>query len=165
MALSKSTADAIVAAVAADGACLRAITPNPVLDKFGELQNPLASKVLELTGTAGSARNIAMILAGKGPGDPVFDDRICLGIVAVTVKAIHGAMRARKLPDVRSCSGLHRRHWGVEHEATWIRAADDAEYVFDWHATLKPRNPLISKAEDWMVARNAIPYTFFKGFA
>jgi hypothetical protein len=165
MALSKSTADAIVAAVAADTACLRAITPNPTLDKFAELTNPLTSTVLELTGAAGSVRNFAMILAGKGPGDPVFDDRICLGIVAVTVKAIHGAMRASKLPEVRACSGLHRRHWGVEHEATWIRTADDSEYAFDWHATLKPRDPLISKAEDWVVARNAINYVFFKGFA
>jgi hypothetical protein len=164
MALSKATASVVVETVANDAACLRAISPNPKLDRFAELQNPLTSTVLQFTGTAGSVRNFAMILAGKGPGDPVFDERICLGIAALTVKAIHRAMRAGKLPDVRSCSGIHRRHWGVEHEATWVRTADDGEYVFDWHATLKPRDPRLSKATDWMEARNAINYVFFKGF-
>lgn len=164
MALSKSTADVIVETVATDGACQRAITPNPALDRLGDLQNPLTSTFLEFTGTAGAVRNFAMIMALKGPGDPVFDERICLGITAVTVKAIHRAMRAGKLPAIRSCSGVHRRHWGVEHEATWLRAADDSEYVFDWHATLKPRDPRISKLDDWMAATNAINYVFFKGF-
>jgi hypothetical protein len=165
MSLSKAAADRIVLAVASDSTCLKAITPNPTLDKIGEWTNPLSSKVIEFTGTAGSLRNAFMMLAGKGPGDPVFDERICLGIAAVSVKAIHGAMRAGNIPEVRSCSGTHRRHWGIEHEATWIRTADDGEYVFDWHATLKPRNPMISKIDDWMEAKGAVPYVMFKGFA
>ena len=164
MTLSKNTADQIVAAVAADTACQKAIVPNPTLETLADWTSPGASLVLEFGGLAGGVRNFAMIMRGLGPGDPVFDERICLGIAAVTIKAIHKAMRAQQISGVASCSGIHRVHWGVEHEATWIRTTDDGEYVFDWHSTLRLKDPRISKASDWMVAGSAVNYVFFKGF-
>lgn len=159
--LSKAVAGKIVHAVASDPRCQKAIQPLPQADVLA----PVADLALRFTHTAGAVRNAAMLLQGKGPGDPEFDQKICLGIVAVTVKAIMDAVRARRIPEVLSVSGTHRVHWGVHHEATWVRMADDTEYVFDWHATLKVRDPAISKADDWLQARRAINFVLFQGFA
>jgi len=41
---------------------------------------------------------------------------------------------------------------------------DGSIYVFDWHATLKIRDPVISKLEDWRKAENAVNYVLFLGF-
>ncbi|MBK7708255.1 MAG: hypothetical protein IPJ30_21510 [Acidobacteria bacterium] len=90
--------------------------------------------------------------------------KLCLGIVAATVKPLILAVRQGKLPGVHTAGAVSRVHWGVDHTATWIRMEDGSEYAFDWHATLSIRNPAISKAADWEVARNAISYVFFAGF-
>jgi hypothetical protein len=159
MAISMEAAKKIVNAVAADARCCKAIEPNP----NGVYYNPIGTWALEFTQSAGGVRNLQMIFAGKGPGDEDFDRKICLGIVAQTVTAIHAAMKAQQLPEVRSCSGIHRVRWGIHHESTWVRMADDTEYVFDWHATLRVRDPAISKVSDWMDG-NAVNYVFFQGW-
>lgn len=87
-----------------------------------------------------------------------------IGIALVTSKAILNAISRGKLPEVHGSNTTHRIHWETHHEATWIRMKDDSEYIFDWHATLKVRDPAISKVEDWMIAKTAINFVLFSGF-
>jgi hypothetical protein len=129
------------------------------------LSKETARKIVE----AGSVRNIPLVAKGIIQGKNLEDDpeataKLCIGITAVTVKAIHNAIRQSKLPEVHGCSGTHRVHWGVHHEATWIRMKDGSEYVFDWHATLKINDPVISKADDWQNGRTGINFVLFAGF-
>jgi hypothetical protein len=155
MSLSVETATMIVNAVAADGACKNAVQPSPIFDTLFAV--PMLG--LEVTGLAGSARNLAMIFQGKGAGDKDFDEKICLGIAMVTANAI----RKAGIPGIRSVATAHREHWGVHHEGTWIRMTDESQYVFDWHATLRVRDPLISTFDDFMLATNATHFALFSG--
>jgi hypothetical protein len=161
MALSRNVAQKIIDVVAADAECWRAIDPNP--NKYDPLR-AVGQKVAEFAQISGGLRNAAMLAAGKGQGDEVFDRKICLGIALVTQKAILKAVTARQLPEVLSCAGLHRVHWGIHHQATWVRMADDTEYVFDWHATLNVRNPSISKAPNWLKGEKGVLFWWFLGF-
>ena len=155
MTLSRDVANKIVNAVASDPVCKKAIQPSPVFDLlFG---GPMLA--LELTGTAGSARNAAMLLQGKGPGDQDFDEKICLGIALATANAT----RKAAISEVRSVATAHRVSLGIHHEGTWVRMEDDSEYVFDWHATLRVRDPMISTFDDWQQAQNATHFLFFFG--
>ncbi len=164
MALSKETARQIIEVVAADAECRKAIQPNPILD----LLNP-ASGLLEFTHLAGSVRNIPLVLKNilqnkKPEDDAEMTKLLCIGIVVATVKPLVTAIRQKRLPGVFTASAVSRVHWGVDHTATWIRMEDKSEYAFDWHATLKVSDPAISKAEDWMKAKNAVNYVLFSGF-
>jgi hypothetical protein len=162
MALTKQVAQKIVDAVADDSECWRVIEPPASRDPKVRAM----TRVLEYTETAGSFRNVLLMAMGKEPGDPTFDRLICQGVQVVTQKAILKWMRANRLPEVRSCAGAHRITgiFRVHHQATWVRMRDDAEYVFDWHATLRVRNPVISKLPDWLVARNGLLFEQFEGF-
>ncbi len=165
MALSKSTASKIIEVISVDVECRRAIQPKPSLASL----NPITSLLLEFTHTAGSVRNIPLVLKSivekkKPEDDPEMTRRLCLGIVAATVKPLIMAVRQGKLPGVHTAGAVSRVHWGVDHMATWIRMEDASEYAFDWHATLNINNPAISRAADWDAARNAISYLFFSGF-
>lgn len=164
MALSKETARKIIEAVTIDAECQNAIEPNPALQKSLGILNPTTEFLLRFSHLSGSVRNAAMMLQGKYVGDKEFDEKICLGIALVTFKAILNAIKQGKLPEVHTAGSTHRVHWGTHHEATWIRMKDDSEYVFDWHATLKLRDPAISKNEDWMNAKGAINFVLFSGF-
>lgn len=164
MALSKETAQKIVEAVIIDSDSQNAIEPNPALQKALGMLNPTTEVLLRFSHLSGSVRNIAMMMQGKYVGDKEFDEKICLGIALVTFKAILKAIKQGKLPEVHTANSIHRVHWGIHHEATWIRMKDDSEYVFDWHATLKVRDPAISKAEDWMKAQTAINFVLFQGY-
>jgi hypothetical protein len=165
MALSKETADVIVRAVMADGPCQKAISPNPTLEAINYYSSPLVSAALQFGGLAGSVRNAAMMVTGVGAGEPDFDARICVGIAAVTVAAINRVIKAGLLPLVHACAPCHRVHWGTHHQATWIAMKDDSQYVFDWHATLSARDPIVSTSDNWDAATGGINYLFFSGFA
>ncbi|HRH43436.1 MAG TPA: hypothetical protein PKY82_17530 [Pyrinomonadaceae bacterium] len=169
MALSKETAGKIIQAVAIDQDCQNAISPNPILQKMAPVLNPTTDFLLKFTHLAGAVRNIPLvaknILQGKTPQeDPEMTARLCLGILAETVEAIHTALRQKKIPEVHTASGISRTHWGTHHAATCIRMEDDSEYVFDWHATLKINDPVISKPDDWVNAKIGINYVLFQGF-
>ena len=170
MALSQETAKKIIDVVAADADCRNSIessgsvnaTINPVPDL-------LFNQYLRFKGLAGSVRNIPLVMhgivSGKSPeDDPETTAKLCIGIVAVTVKAIIAAIRQGKLPEVKSSSAISRVSWKIHHSATWVRMTDDSEYVFDWHATLLILDPRLSKAENWVKAQGAINFVLFRGF-
>ena len=160
MALSKETASRIIDVVAADAKCRKAIQPRPELDFL----NPGTGLLLEFSHLAGSARNLAMILQGKYIGDPDFDERICSGIAVVTQNAIFAGIRAGKIFGVRTTGNAHRVHRTIHHEATSVDMTDGSIYIFDWHATLKVHDPVISRYEDWLNAQNGVNYVLFSGF-
>ena len=83
MTLTKALAQSVVNVVKNDPACKHAIKPDPDLD----LLAPVATLALRFTNLAGATRNLAMLAMLKGPGDPTFDERICIGISAVTIEA------------------------------------------------------------------------------
>ena len=37
-------------------------------------------------------------------------------------------------------------------------------YVFDWHATLNPENPMLSLRDDWLNGEKTIVFKDFTGF-
>lgn len=167
MALSKETARKIIEAVALNPDCRKSIDSYPALEIFKTISPTYL--LLRFSHLAGSVRNMglvakSMFLGKKLQDDPEATSLLCIGITTVTVIAIHIALKQKKIPEVHTASGIHRVHWGVHHEATWIRMKDDSEYVFDWHATLKIQDPAISKAEDWVKAQKAINYVLFSGF-
>ena len=141
MALSKSTAAKIVAAVVADPECQRMInwslispTIDPALPPAILSFANAGRTFLEFTQSAGAMRNALMLLAGMEQGNASFDEKICLGISLVTLKAILKAMSAGRIPEILSCSCVHREAgaFQVHHQATGVRTADDTWYVFDW---------------------------------
>ncbi len=180
MALSRSTASKIVAAVVADPDCQRVINwplikinptiehalPPPVILPCVPVILPSNGSILEYTQSAGAIRNVLMLLAGKKPGDDSFDNKSCLGISIVTEKAILKAMRAGRIPEIRSCSTVHRvaGTFHVHHQATAVRTADENWYVFDWHATLRPSDPAVNKESSWLLGAAGINYVSFRGF-
>ena len=160
MALSKQTPQTIIEIVAADTDCQKAIQTSPST----VFLNPGTGLFLRFSHLSGSVRNAAMMLQGKYTGDKEFDEKICLGIALVTFKASLGAIKQRRLPELHTANSTHRVHWGTHHEATWIRMKDDSQYAFDWHATLKLRDSVISKLDDWQKGQNGITYCLFSGF-
>jgi hypothetical protein len=174
MALSKEAAKKIIDVVSADPACidamkwnlsdneiLNSMIPTPVQNMFG------AAKVfMAQTGTAGGVRNSGMLARGKEQGDAEFDKKACYGISLVTMKAILKAMSAKQLPEVSKCSTIHRVTGaaGVHHDATRIMTPDECEYVFDWHATLKPADPIINTDVRWLDGKWGFNYSRFSGF-
>jgi hypothetical protein len=173
MALSRSTANKIVAAVVADPDCQRVINWPLISPTIDQALPPAilsfangARSILEFTQSAGAMRNTLMLLAGKEPGDASFDEKICLGISLVTLKAILKAMSAGRIPEIRSCSAVHRvtGAFHVHHQATCVQTADRNWYVFDWHATLRPSDPAVSKQSFWLLGTTGINYVFFSGF-
>jgi hypothetical protein len=119
---------------------------------------------LERLHWAGAARNLAMVLMLKGPGDEEFDSKICRGIALTTKVAIVASVLNGKLPKVQSSYVAERVVKGYPHAATNLYMKDGTEYVFDWWPTLNPRNPLVSSLAVWRVAGKSVEYKAFKGF-
>ena len=113
---------------------------------------------------AGSIRNIALILGGMYEADRESFDRVsCVGISKNTAEAVNfaSARGTKLLPTVRNSSICHRVLHKVHHNGTWIVMTDRTEYVFDWHATLNIRNPVISTRKDWTKGQGAIDFFHF----
>ena len=160
MVLSLENAASIVEAVAAEAKCWKSI--EPYADNWYINVVAVQNKVLEHVQLAGAVRNV--FLLPFDVEDPKVSKLLCVGIACETVVAIHAAMKTGRLPNIASCSSIHRVFKGTHHDATWVRMKDDREYVFDWHATLKVRDPAISKAADWMEGRWGVRYASFSGF-
>lgn len=162
MALSKSQATAIVEVVAAHPPSIARIQKDPWRD------SALTHALPDSWGATGASRNWRLVLTGRDPTDPAIAATVCTGIADSTMEALTKALNGRPgaLPGVKSINVLSRNGTlGTDHTATLIVMADGTEYVFDWHATLNPRNPMISKKRDWLDSRGGITYVHFTGFA
>ena len=192
MALSRTSANAIIAAVEQDRDCLERIR-----SIFGVVP----------AGYAGAVRNSAMMAANAPwvwplliPGgafllgqlagtvrimdlqvnsnrhNPVnlqpttLQERYaCMGIAEATRDAINAA-----LPRAKDGDGLaliqaadHADRWtSIGHAATGITMRDSKRYIFDWHCTLRIDNPMIFPSqEDWDHTASGVLSSTFTGFA
>ena len=162
MCLSKEAASDIVSAVKKDADCNAKIN--------SRLKRRPAS-----WGASGWTRNVAYgvylsvtlddyVYSASGT-NPAFESLLCTGIASCTERAIAGALERPGIPEVKSVGKVDR--FDPPHTATLITMKEGSEYVFDWHATLNPRNPLIYRAADWQAKRRAYAQeaVAFTGFA
>jgi hypothetical protein len=161
--MPRSIAAAIVDAVAADAACRQYI---PTVSPFflaqrgaGGLRNFVnmsaegaawvGVKAVELVHAKPDATQYA-----KDYWEKQGVDQACTNIADVTDKAITLAIQQKRIPQwVTAARPVSRspsktNHVLAEHTATGVQTADGKVYVFDWHATLMLRNPLISRSLD-----------------
>lgn len=164
MSLTKAEANEMVNAVLADAESLRRIREG----------NIIADKVPDSLGISGSIRNWGYVACNIATGGSACDPReaeyaesVCTGIADQTAKAISEAAKCRVLLASRleQATVLSRLGFmGTDHTATHIIMVDKTEYVFDWHATLNPRNPMIHKAADWKRSTGGVLFAKFTGF-
>ena len=172
MALDIDTAKAIVDVICADVSSRRVLDnyrpppapPPPFIDPPMGFAPPMPLHgALESLHLAGAARNLAMLLRLKGPGDQEFDDKICTGVALTTKAAIVANMVSGKLPKVLGSYVAERVVNGYAHKGTGVGMRDGTDYVFDWWKTLNPRNPIVSSLAAWRVAGRSVEYRAFKG--
>lgn len=164
MSLTKAEANEMVNAVLADAESLRRIREG----------NIIADKLPEGLGINGSIRNwgyVACNIATLGkacdPRDAEYANSVCTGIADQTATAIQEAAKCRVLLANRLAKATVISRLGfmdTDHTATHIIMVDESEYVFDWHATLNARNPMIHKAADWKRSTGGVLFAKFSGF-
>lgn len=163
--MPRSIATAIVNVVAADGECRRFIpevSPYAIGQKTaGSLRNLtnmtaegaawLGMKAVELAGAEPHATKMA-----KDYWEKQGMDQACTNIADVTSRAINAGIQRGEIPawvtEAWHASRMPQQDNAVfaYHSATAVKVQDGKVYVFDWHATLSLRNPLISrKLAEW----------------
>ena len=167
MTLSRGLAAAIVDVVVNDPECVRRI------------DSGFATVFPDSLGIAGAARNFAFAFAGtyaslaqgKYSAQPTKDqdDLVCYGIRDATMAAIEKAIKTAGPGDsLKSISEVYFsiRDEPLVHTATKIVIANTYDYVFDWHATLNTRNPIIYPSEkDFEANKGSKEFASFTGFA
>lgn len=164
MSLTRTEATEIVNAVVADAEAVRRIEEGSVV----------SNKLPDSLGVNGSIRNwgyvaCGIVTFGKAcdPTDSAYAEKVCTGIAERTAKVVGDATQCRRalVGRVKTVTTISRNGFaGTDHTATLIIMDDGSEYVFDWHATLNARNPMIHKAADWKRSTGGIVYNKFTGF-
>ena len=167
MPLSRGLAVAIVNVVASDPECRRRI------------DSALATVLPDSWGIAGGTRNFAYafvgtyasLAQGKYSAQPTKeqDDLVCYGIRDATIEALQKAIKKAGPSDsIKSISDVDYaiRDNPIVHTATKIVIAKGSEYIFDWHATLNTKNPIIYPSEkDFEANKNSVVFSSFTGFS
>lgn len=166
MPLSRGLALAIVDVIAADPECKRRI------------DSGLSAIMPSSLGWTGSVRNYGFafketykaIFSGGYSAQPTTeqDDLVCYGIRDATIEALEKALKKVKgdstLSAISEVSYVIRDD-PIVHTATLITVTKRWKYVFDWHATLETRNPLIYPSEKaFMENRDSVVFSSFTGF-
>ncbi|MCU0984003.1 MAG: hypothetical protein MUC89_03550 [Acetobacteraceae bacterium] len=180
--MPRSVATAIVKVVADDGECRRFIpevSPYAIGQKAaGSLRNLtnmtaegaawLGMKAVELVGAEPHATRMA-----KDYWEKQGMDQACTNIADVTSRAINAGIRQGAIPawvtDAWHASRMPQQDNNVfaYHSATAVKVQDGKVYVFDWHATLSLRNPLISRnLAEWERGHDKyrVLYSVFQGW-
>lgn len=152
MPLTRATAQAIAKVVSSDAECIRRIAP-------------IYNWVPASWGVAGALRNWGYVATGENPIDPKIANTVCTGIADATSTAINKAVAAGRLAGVTTAGTIDRTGtMGVFHTATLITLSDGTQAVFDWHATLRTDDPMISKVGEWKTSTGGSPLSSFSGF-
>lgn len=159
--MPRSIAAAIVNVVAADANCRKYI---PTVSPFSIAQRGAGGfrNLVNMSseGVAWLGVKAVELAGGKPDATQRFKDhwetqgvdQACTNIAKVTDFAITAAIARKQIPDwVKAARPVSRcpardNHVLADHTATGIDTADGKTYVFDWHATLMLRNPLISRS-------------------
>jgi len=161
MKLTRGLAKAIVDVIAIDKEAQRRI------------DSALAYIIPDSFGGAGGVRNFgfALIETYTGNGQPTKeqDSLVCYGIAEYTYELINKAIAKSKqesmLRTIKKASYINRDLYNIAHQATLITFQDGTEVVFDWHATLNSKNPLIYPSpEDFRKGTNSVTFDNFTEF-
>lgn len=100
-------------------------------------------------------------------------DQACTNIADVTERAINTGIRQGLIPPWATSAWHASRVPSPDnnviayHSATAVQVQDGKTYVFDWHATLSLRNPLISRSlKEWERGNDKyrVLYSVFQGW-
>lgn len=138
------------------------------------ISSDVASMLPSSWGIAGGLRNAGYVALGMAtlgnygdPSEAEFADRVCTGISDACSAAINAAVAAKD-PSVRRvarATPISRVYRGVDHTAVQIAMIDKQNHVFDWHATLEARNPMLfASTADWLVDKGGVTLDNFRGF-
>jgi peptidoglycan hydrolase-like protein with peptidoglycan-binding domain len=99
------------------------------------------------------------------PNAPHVDRIICTGIAEATANTINRVLTSsRTLSQHVQTARMESRRTGIAHAGTLLQMVNGSQFIFDWHMTLQPENPLIFRAEDWHNRRSGVLYSRFNGF-
>jgi len=94
---------------------------------------------------------------------------VCTGIAEATAKAINAALKrapaGSSLAMVQRADSQDRVGTTTAHTATGIWMCDKANYVFDWHATLRVGDPILYKSAQAFSVSDGTLFSRFAGFA
>ncbi len=163
--MPRSIAAAIVQVVAEDAECRRVI---PVVSPYNFMQRAAGGtrNLVNMTaeGTADFLVDATRFLhmqpsatkALRSRLEKVGEDEACTNVADVTKRAINAAIQAKRIQPWVTEAWTCDRSPGPNnniiayHSATAVKTGNSKTYVFDWHATLMLRNPLISRSlEEW----------------
>jgi len=153
----------------------KAIVDVVALDKEAQrrIDSVLAYALPDALGGAGGIRNFGFALVETyfGDGNPTKeqDSLVCYGITEHTSQLINTAIKKSKqdsmLRTIKKASYVNRDLYGMPHQATLVCFQDDTQVVFDWHATLNSKNPLIyPSSDDFTKGTNSVNFDSFTGF-
>ncbi len=183
--LSKDVAKEIVKVVSNDPECrsrissvLRHFLPDDLgwtggarnfLMVFTDIPNYLIEDVVNAyrRSTASKGDKTERFVAAKNfPNNkPRVDRIICTGIAEETAKAINRAIASSTILSQHvKTARMADRNTGMAHAGTLVQMVNSRQFIFDWHMTLAPDNPIIFRAEDWHNRRGGVPYSKFNGF-
>lgn len=118
-------------------------------------------------GVSGSLRNWGYVAIGADASEAEYADRVCTGISDACSAAINGAVKAKdaRVRSVKHAVPVSRVRFGVDHTAVRITMTDDQNHMFDWHATLEAKNPMLHRTEAlWVKGDGGVTLDDFEGF-
>jgi hypothetical protein len=125
-------------------------------------------------GVAGGIRNagyvaLGMVTLGQyaDPSEPEFANRVCTGISDAATNALNRAIAKAdaRLRNVKGAVPISRVLNGIDHTAVQIEMRDGQQHVFDWHATLDARNPMLFPSPaQWVKGQGGLPLKDFAGW-
>ncbi|WP_424810986.1 hypothetical protein [Roseococcus sp. YIM B11640] len=183
--MTRSIAASVIEVVAADAECRKFI---PVVSGWSVAQRGAGGfrNLVNMTGEgiADTAMDITRFFrmtpertkAWRDEWTKVGEDQACTNIADVTKRAILAGIKRGTLSHwIADSWRLDREpsptdasnHVIAYHSATAVQTHDKKTYVFDWHATLMLRNPLISRsADEWLKGNDHFrsAYSTFQGW-
>ena len=134
LSLTRAFAAKIVEAVAKDEACKRLIPKSYFMGGAG-----YAGSIRNIVNEPGLFVNPWHMPSAKS------SDEACTGIASATAAAINAAAKKDSTFPVAKAESVDRQSGmlGVHHTATKVTLQNGDAYVFDWHASLAIRNPMI----------------------
>jgi hypothetical protein len=157
-----------------------ALTVVKVIDTDPEcrwrINSPLSAILPASLGIAGSVRNLGFILSDvvtqrslSVKPTTAEEELICYGIRDAAIEALQKAVKASKGGDllnaITKVTYINRDHPAV-HAAMSITIAGKDTYVFDWHATLDTKNPMLyPSAAAFDSSTGFVTFSEFTGFA
>ena len=180
--MPRSTAAAIIEVVAQDDLCrqlIPGVSPFSIAQSgaggFRNLVNMTAEGLawLGVSAVEWSEGTPSATRVAKEYWEKQGVDQACTSIGAATEKAINSAVARQLLPEgVKAARTVDRspakdNDVFAFHTATGIDTTSGKTYVFDWHATLMLRNPMISRSvAEWQRGDNRFRSAFstFQGW-